>query len=155
MQHIATSVDIAAPVRRVWSILMDFDAYPGWNPFIRGIVGQPNPGTTLLVTIQPVGGRAMTMSPTVLSRVPEREFRWKGKLVLPGIFDGEHCFRLSAVTDVSTRLVHEEFFTGWLVPVAMRGRLKAGTVAGFEAMNQALKARAERSLERLLALPSS
>ena len=124
---------------------MDFAAYPGWNPFIRSLVGQPNPGSTLQVTIQPVGGRAMTLSPTVLAQVPEREFRWKGRLVLPGIFDGEHCFRLSAVTDGASRLVHEEFFTGLLVPFAMRGRLKAGTLAGFEAMNQALKARAETS----------
>jgi hypothetical protein len=145
MQHIATSVDIGAPVRRVWSILMDFAAYPSWNPFIRSLLGQPDPGSTLQVTIQPVGGRAITLSPTVLAQVPEREFRWKGTQVLPGLFDGEHCFRLSAVTDSASRLVHEEFFTGLLVPLAMRGRLKAGTLAGFEAMNQALKARAETS----------
>jgi len=145
MQHINTSIDIAAPVRRVWSILMDFAAYPAWNPFILRLLGLPTPGTRLSVLIQPIGGRAMALSPTVLTATPEREFRWKGMLLVRGIFDGEHCFRLSAATEATTHLVQEEFFTGLLVPFAMRGRLKAGTLAGFHAMNQALKARAESS----------
>jgi hypothetical protein len=143
MQHISTSVDIAAPIRRVWSVLMDFAAYPSWNPFILRLLGQPSPGNRLSVTIQPVGGRAMTLSPTVLAATPEFEFRWKGMLLVRGIFDAEHCFRLSATTGTTTHMIHEEFFSGFLVPLAMHGRLKAGTLAGFHAMNQALKARAE------------
>ena len=86
----------------------------------------------------------MALSPTVLAATPEREFRWKGILFVRGLFDGEHCFRLSAMTATSTHLVHEEFFSGILVPLTMRGRLMEGTVAGFQAMNQALKTRAER-----------
>lgn len=85
----------------------------------------------------------MVLSPTVLAATPEREFRWKGRLLIHGLFDGQHGFRLSATTGTTTHLVHEEIFTGLLVPLAMRGRLKTGTVAGFHAMNAALKARAE------------
>lgn len=87
----------------------------------------------------------MELSPTVLAMEVDREFRWKGRLALPGIFDGEHRFRLSAESRATTRLVHEEVFSGLLVPLVMRGRIKARTVAGFEAMNQALKSRAEAS----------
>ena len=32
MQQIVTEIDIAASPERVWSILMDFSAYPQWNP---------------------------------------------------------------------------------------------------------------------------
>ena len=35
MHQIVTQMDIAASPERVWSILMDFPAYPQWNPFIR------------------------------------------------------------------------------------------------------------------------
>ena len=122
---------------------MDFAAYPAWNPFILRLSGQASPGSRLSVTIQPVGGRAIVLSPTVLAVTPDREFRWLGKLVTRGLFDGQHCFRLCAVTSTTTHLVHEEFFTGLLVPLAMRGRLKTGTVTGFHAMNNALKARVE------------
>lgn len=142
--HIRTSIDIAAPVRRVWSVLMDFASYPAWNPFILRLAGRALPGSRLSVTIRPVGFRAIALSPTVLSATPEREFRWKGFLLVRGLFDGEHGFRLVATTDATTHLVHEESFEGFLVPVAMRGRLKHATEAGFEAMNQALKRRVEQ-----------
>ncbi|MBS1116012.1 MAG: hypothetical protein H6Q87_396, partial [candidate division NC10 bacterium] len=39
MQRISTSIDIAAPVERVWAVLMDFPAYSRWNPFIVALVG--------------------------------------------------------------------------------------------------------------------
>lgn len=142
MQHIATAIDIGAPVRRVWSILMDFASYPAWNPFVRRLLGRPEPGSALSVTLQ-LPGRAMDIKPTVLLQKPGQEFRWKGRLFVPGLFDGEHCFVLSATGESATRFVHEEFFTGLLVPLVMRGELKAGTIAGFEAMNKALKSRAE------------
>ena len=32
MHQIVTQIDIAASPERVWSILMDFPAYPQWNP---------------------------------------------------------------------------------------------------------------------------
>ncbi len=71
------------------------------------------------------------------------ELRWKGRLLLPGIFDAEHSFRLTALESGRTLFSHEETFTGFLVPLAFRGALKRGTERGFEAMNRALKHRAE------------
>jgi uncharacterized protein YndB with AHSA1/START domain len=32
MHQIVTQIDIATSPERVWSILMDFPAYPQWNP---------------------------------------------------------------------------------------------------------------------------
>ena len=141
--RIATSIHISAPIGRVWSVLMDFAAYPNWNPFIRSLSGSPTPGGRLNVTIQPAGGKVMSFSPRVIVCEQEKEFRWKGSVIVPGIFDGEHYFQLASADGASTTFAHGEDFSGLLVPLVMRGAIRSGTEGGFVAMNQALKARAE------------
>jgi hypothetical protein len=65
--------------------------------------------------------------------------------VLPGLFDGQHFFKLQPLDEGRrTRFVQGERFTGVLVPL-LRKSLDRGTREGFEAMNQALKARVEQS----------
>jgi hypothetical protein len=143
MAQIATSIEITAPPTTVWEILTDFAAYPSWNPFVKSIVGSKEPGATLKVTLHPEGGRATTLKPRLLVCNAPEEFRWKGQLVVPGIFDGEHSFQLSALESGGTLFRHGETFSGFLVPLVFRGALKRATERGFEAMNQALKLRAE------------
>ena len=97
----------------------------------------------LKISVQPVGGKGMTFRPRVLRAVPDQELRWLGRVVLPGIFDGEHFFKIEPLDQGRrTRLIHGERFTGLLVPL-LRKNLDRGTREGFEAMNQALKARVE------------
>ena len=141
--EIATSVRIAATPERVWAMLLDFPRYPEWNPFVRSIEGSPTESSRLKVTISPPGGKSMTFRPIVLRNIPRQELRWKGKLLLPGLFDGEHYFGLVPASDGSTQFTHGERFTGLLVPL-FRGTLERDTKAGFEAMNAALKQRLER-----------
>src|SRR5690606_24538713 len=94
MRTIDTCIEIAAPPSRVWEVLMDFQSYPEWNAFITSISGSARVGEKLSVRIQPPGKKGMTFKPTVLVADPQREFRWKGKVLVNGIFDGEHFFRL-------------------------------------------------------------
>jgi len=143
MPEIKYTIDISASAARVWDILSDFPAYPSWNPFIRSISGAQVAGSRLNVTIQPQGGRPMAIAPTLLNFSPLKELRWKGQLLLPGVFDGEHYFQLSERADGSVRLMHGEVFSGMLVPIFFRGALRRGTELGFQAMNHALKQRAE------------
>ena len=141
MRRIETAIDIAAPPLAVWNVLVDFAAYPDWNPFIRRLQGEATVGARLEVTVQPPGGKAMTFKPRVLAAQPARELRWLGRVLLPGLFDGEHQFRLEAVGG-GCRLHHGETFRGLLVPLF--GRMLEGTDEGFTALNQALKERVER-----------
>lgn len=143
MLEISYSIDVAAPAARVWEILADFPAYPSWNPFIRSISGSQTTGSQLNVTIQPQGGKAMALAPRILNFSPSKEFRWKGQLLFPGIFDGEHYFQINERSPGSVSLTHGEIFGGFLVPLVFRGALRNGTELGFQAMNQALKQRAE------------
>jgi hypothetical protein len=83
----------------------------------------------------------MTFKPTVLEAEPERELRWLGRFLVPGVFDGEHSFHIEPIDDRRVRFVQAERFRGALVPVF--GKTLEQTRRGFEAMNQALKRRAE------------
>jgi hypothetical protein len=143
MQHIRSEIDIAASPATVWRVLADFSAYPSWNPFVRAVSGEQSPGTQLSVTVQPEGGKAMSFKPRLLAFEPQKELRWKGQLLLPGILDGEHYFQLSEPAPGKVHFIHGEVFSGFLVPLVFRGSMRAGTERGFAAMNKALKARAE------------
>ena len=143
MQEIRSEIYIAASLDAVWSVLSDFSAYPAWNPFVRSISGEQAPGTHLSVTVQPEGGKAMSIKPKLLVFEPQKELRWKGQLFAPGVFDGEHYFQLFEPSPGTVRFVHGEVFSGFLVPLVFRGSMRAATERGFAAMNEALKARAE------------
>jgi hypothetical protein len=142
MIEITTDIEIEATPERVWSILTDFPAHPQWNPFVRSIEGKPEIGERLKISVQPVGGKGMTFRPTVLVATPNQELRWLGRFLLPGIFDGEHYFRVVPLGPHKVRFIHGEKFSGILVALAKSG-LEGGIRSGFIAMNTALKTRAE------------
>jgi hypothetical protein len=141
MRELRTQIEVEATPERVWEILTDFDAYPEWNPFIQRIEGDAAPGSKLEVRIEPPGGRAMTFKPTVLEVAPGQELRWLGRVLAPGLFDGEHSLRIEPIDGSRVRFVQAERFTGVLVPVL--GKSLEKTQRGFTAMNEALKRRAE------------
>jgi hypothetical protein len=83
----------------------------------------------------------MTFKPTVITSDANRELVWLGRLGVRGVFDGEHHLELHPGEDGSTKFVQREEFNGLLVPLLGGGLEK--TRRGFEAMNAALKLRAE------------
>jgi len=144
MKEIRREIEIEAPPEVVWRVLTDFAAYGDWNPFIRGIEGEARPGGKLTVRIEPPDAKAMRFTPRVLAVEPNRELRWKGRLLVPGLFDGEHSLRIEPLEGRRSRFVHSERFTGLLVPLL--GSALGKTAAGFEQMNAALKTRAEAAV---------
>ncbi len=141
--QVRTEIEIRATPERVWNVLTGFAAYPDWNPFIRYLDGPVAVGARLDAHIQPPGGRAMRFRPRLLAATHDRELRWLGHLGVPGVFDGEHSFRIEPLDADRVRFVQEESFAGLLAPLVLRF-VERGTRQGFEAMNRALKARAEQ-----------
>lgn len=143
MRHqLNTEIEINASPETVWMVLTDLDNYASWNPFVTEASGLVAVGTKLVNRISPPGGKAMTFKPVVTVAEPTSTFEWLGRLGLPGLFDGRHRFELVPMPSGGTRLLHSEHFQGMLVR-PMRKSLDTQTRAGFEAMNVALKARAE------------
>ena len=113
----------------------NFPALAEWNPFIRSISGELKAGERLRVSLKGSKGMEMTFKPTILVAETNRELRWIGRLLMPGLMDGEHSFRIEPVEGDRVRFVHSETFTGVLVPlITAMGVLKNAHI-GFEEMN--------------------
>ncbi len=142
MKELRTAIEINASADTVWAILTDLSQFAAWNPFMPEAEGEIREGARLRVRIAPPGGKAMTFKPTVTRVEPGREFRWLGHLLLPGLFDGEHIYEIAPLAEGGVRFVQREEFRGVLVPLLWKS-LETNTRQGFEAMNAALKKRAE------------
>lgn len=142
MKELRTEIEIQAPAERVWQVLTDLDHYADWNPFIQQAVGEAKPGNNVDVTVG-VGARERTLHCQVVKVEPIRELRWRYAVGLPALFSGEHSFTLEPIDASRVRFVDREVFSGLLVPLQARD-IDTNTRRGFEAMDSALKAQAER-----------
>jgi hypothetical protein len=142
VKELRSQMEIEASAERVWQVLTDFAAYPEWNPFIRRVDGRPEVEEQLVVRMQPSGTRGMTFRPTVMKVEANRQLRWLGHLLVPGLFDGEHIFEIEELGRDRVLFIQREIFKGLLVPLLARS-LDKNTQRGFEEMNRALRERAE------------
>jgi hypothetical protein len=95
------------------------------------------------VRLEPPEAQAMVFKPKVLAFETNKECRWLGHLILPGLFDGEHKFELIDNGNGTTTFNQTEKFNGILVPL-FRKMLDVNTKNGFVLMNEKLKELAEK-----------
>lgn len=136
-KEIKTSIVINSNRQNIWKVFSNFSDYKTWNPFIESIQGAVKVGNKIEVK---AGG--MKFRPEVLVYEEFKEFRWIGKLLFRGLFDGEHSFEIIDNLDGSCTFKHEEKFTGILVGLFSK-KLERETKPGFEKMNQKLKEKVE------------
>lgn len=141
-KQISTEILIEASPEKVWAILTNFKDYPKWNPFIKSISGIPIAGHKITARIEPPGSGGMTFKPRVIVFEPNKEFRWQGHLLVPGLFDGMHRFLIRDNSDGTCTLIQSESFKGILIPL-FKKMIENNTIQGFQLMNRKLKELAE------------
>ena len=144
MKDVYSQIEIKSSPERVWHILTDFPSFPKWNPFIRTAEGELQVGKRLKVHLKPPRGMGMTFKPTVLTVRLNQELSWLGHLFIPGLFDGRHIFTILPLDNNRVLFVQQERFTGIMVPLFWLIGVIKSALNGFEAMNQALRERAEQ-----------
>jgi hypothetical protein len=137
---IQTDIWINASPQQVWQVLTATVDYPSWNPMISRLVGQLREENVIEFT-EGTGSDSMTFHPRILRVRAAQELRWKGNVLFPGVFDGEHRFFLEKQGN-KTHLIQSEEFTGLLVGGLTQGILRE-TSDQMKAMNLALKQRTE------------
>jgi hypothetical protein len=143
MKELRTEIEIQASPEKVWQVLTDLDRYPEWNPFIHHAIGKAEVGGKVDITFKS-GSKEMTLHCTVIKAEPNKELRWRYHVGLPFLFKGEHSFVIEPVGENRVRFIDREVFTGLLVPLQAED-IDTNSRQGFEAMDKALKARAETS----------
>ncbi len=138
MKEVVTEIQINASPEKVWQVFLANEQWSAWNPFITKSTGVIKVGAKITNTMEMKGQKPMTFSPTVLKADEARELRWLGRLLLPGIFDGEHYFKLEA-KDGGTKFTQGEVFRGILIGMLNMEDVKAS----FGELNEALKKRVE------------
>jgi len=131
---------IDRPPSDVWKVVSASAAYPEWNPFITRVDGDFREGATIRIVLG-TGSDSMVFKPTVLLVRPDQDLCWRGSAWVRGLFDGEHCIHLTAVSG-GTHLEQTEHFSGLLVGRLTRDVIE-DTRRNFQAMNAAVKRRVE------------
>jgi hypothetical protein len=142
MYRISSEIIVNAPRERVWQILTDSAVFGEWNPLITELTGRLGLGEKLFVRLTLPEKRAFIVKPKVIEWNEGRSFAWRGRLLIPGIFDGEHHFEMFPLDNNQIRFVQWERFSGILAGILMK-LIGKSTEQGFIAMNEALKKRAE------------
>ena len=127
-KEIRTEIEIEGTAQEVWDTLTDFESYREWNTGFVKAAGRAKVGETLEITFSQKAGKTMKMRPTVLVAEPGRELRWLGRLLLPGIFDGEHRFEIHETEPGRVTFVQAEEFRGVLVPF-VRSMIEGNTLS--------------------------
>jgi hypothetical protein len=141
-QPIQVETVIEASAAEVWAVLADNENWHTWNPAMVESTGKLEAGHRLRNTMA-LDGQQFTFKPKVLHVAENEGFSWIGRLVLPGIFDGKHEFRLEALGPDRVKLIEKETFRGLLSTLLLK-QIGEQTLQAWRAAHQALKARVER-----------
>ena len=142
----SAEIEIAAPVKVVWSVLLDGSRYPEWNRFIFSVEGNLQTlGTRIPMQVR-LGNRTVRPSMTVVAVEPPgpNGARWVHQyasfLARLGWLTSERHHELQATQNGEATLYRTwEPFGGW-----MKSFVPFETIdAGFKAQAQALKTRVE------------
>jgi hypothetical protein len=148
------SLAVGGTAEEVWSVLLNFTAYPQWNPYVSAISGSATEGSVLEVVIQQANWpQPLTIRPVVARVVVERVFHWRGSVGEGGVLDTDHSFHIEAPGAGNTadaegvRFVQREEFRGSLAE-NLRESAEEFTLGSFRAMNEALAERVRAQRER-------
>jgi hypothetical protein len=142
MKELRTEIEIQASPDKVWQVLTNLDRYTEWNPFIHHAIGKAKVGEKVDITFRS-GSKDMTLHCTVVKVEPNRELCWKYHVILPGLWSGEHSFTIEPMGANRVRFIDKEMFSGLLIPLQAKD-IDTNSRRDFEAMDKALKARAEQ-----------
>jgi hypothetical protein len=140
MVQIRTSIDIDAPIERVWELLLDLESWKEWSKWtvLEGLIPITGAHGTLAASFD--GDDKWQRYPMYFIEVsPEKYFlNWGGSVAGGCLFKGDHHIQLTKNKDGITHLEHNEDMTG-LLPALGVGMPYAKVAENYAKMNAAFK----------------
>ncbi len=142
IKHIKTEISIDDTPEKVWAILVGFEDYLQWNPFIKSLEDEVKPGNRIKVRIAPPDAKEMPFEPAVINEKPAMEISWIGRLWVKGLFDGsiDLCLLIMETGQLHWSTV-KDLWGFWYRFWQSNWRIMPKR--GFQAMNTKLKELAE------------
>jgi S-(hydroxymethyl)glutathione synthase len=151
VKTLRTEIEIEAAPQTVWSILDDLERYGEWNALLPRIAGRTTVGERLDASIAYTGQAAIDFRPKLLRVVGARELRWVSEIPGDPPSRAEHYLLLTPSPGGGTTLENTEIFDGPIADTIWPMMDGVGR-RDFEAMNEALKRRAEAAERASVAL---
>lgn len=134
-------IGVQAPAEVIWDIVHDIGRWHEWNPTYPRASGHVRIGEVLTLTLALPGEAEQELKPKVLDWVPNEQLHWRLTL-MGGLIKTLRYIEISPVSDAGCIVDNGEIFGGLMGP-SLGKRIGRTMRRGFEAMNEALKARAE------------
>jgi uncharacterized protein YndB with AHSA1/START domain len=135
---------IAAPIGRIWGLLVDLEHYGDWNPWIVWAEGDAVPGAVVHADVVMNGGDVMEVEHVVLAVDAEQRFCWRDSGPSTLFVYGQRCRWLTPGRDPGTVHFRQQLLLeGVFAPVAKLiygGALRAGMVAETAALRSTAEA---------------
>jgi hypothetical protein len=135
-KRMSLRAEVRASAEQVWSLLADFGRLPFWNPVVRRVDGRRTTNGGRLVLRAWLGQRIVHFS--VFKSEPNRELRWRGRILFPGLLDDESVFVIESIDEERTWFTLQQVFTGLLVPL-FDGSVESNARKGIQEIERALR----------------
>jgi len=138
-------IQIAAPPEYVWKVLIDFEKYEEWNPFITKIEGEPKIGSHIVlhVRLNPRLDSIQFSKEMIISLKENQHLSYDTHFLSSSLFNAVRWQTIRPTEDGLSSIYHsQQKITGiasWPISRIFGDRI----CEGFEASSLSLKKRAE------------
>jgi hypothetical protein len=136
-------IGVKAPAETIWAVLADIEGWADWNPLYPKAQGALKIGSVLTLELALPDRKPQIIRPVILDWIPNEQIHWSLK-ALGGLVRTTRFLEIEKLTETGCIFSNGELFAGPLGPTAVRS-LGRTARAGFAAMGEAVKARAEAS----------
>jgi uncharacterized protein YndB with AHSA1/START domain len=139
--HLATEVEIAAPPREVWDVLVDFQGYAQWNEWLPELRGEAVEGGRATAKVW-LNGKLRRARHRVLQVDAPRVLCWRDAGATTWFVWARRCRFVSELADGTTMFREELTLNGTFVDAAIR-RYGEALQRGLEREAESLRRRVE------------
>ncbi len=144
--RIEDRIGVQAPAELIWEIVRDLHLWEEWNPTYTRAVGEVRIGEILTLDLALPGQPVQQIRPRVMEWVPNEQLHWQLKL-MGGMIKTVRYIEITSLSEAGCIVDNGEIFGGLMGP-SLGKRMGRVVRRGFQAMNEALKARAEAEYQR-------
>lgn len=139
---VETFIDIKTTPDALWQLLISFDKYPEWHPYLIQAEGAPTLKNKITFTYVKQDSTQDTFKAYILEATPDTVLSWGGSIGF--IFNAKHYYRIDRIDSETVRLTQGEYWHG-IFGRSYGKKVYQDACANFQKQNQIMKAMLENN----------